>query len=268
MNKKLLCAILALTFAFSCAACGAQPEPAPTTEAATEPTTVPTTEATEPPTEPPTEAPTEAPLVLHSGLREDGTFSEGTLFIGDSLTCGFISGYLEPKGYLGDAKYITICGSQVTAFFDGTVLEPKQDVITLYSPEFDGMEFDEATAGLGEDATAIYLMWGTNYTKNGTKDNYIEIIDYLLEHCPNATIHLQLIPYADLALIPYPTVNNRIRDAYAHYQELAENRVFMVDTYMGIGRAVGSDGVHLIDIGYRNWYNTLLKHAEENLLAE
>ena len=268
MTKRLLCALLALILALGCAAC-AQPEAEPTTEATTEattePTTVPTTEATEPPT---TEAPTEPPLVLHSGLREDGTFSEGTLFIGDSLTCGFISSFLSSKGHLGYAKYMTICGSKVTAFFDGTILEPKDNVVTLYSPEFEGKTFDVATADLGEDAEAIYLMWGTNYVPKGTAQDYIDIIDYLLEHCPNATIHLQLVPYADLGLIPYPTINQRIRDAYAHYAELEEPRVFLVDTYLGIGRDVVADGVHIGMYGYKNWYNTLLRHAETNELSQ
>ena len=260
--NKLLCILLSLVLLFGCTACGA--EPAPTTEATTEPTTVPTTEATEPPTE----APTEPPLVLHSGLREDGSFGEGTLFIGDSLTCGFISSFLSKKGYLGDARYMTICGSKVSAFFDGTVLEPKDNVMTLYSPEFEGKEFDDATADLGEDVTAIYLMWGTNYMPKGTAQDYIDIIDFLLVNCPNATIHLELVPYADLGVIPYPTINNRIRDAFAHYTELAEPRVFLVDTYMGIGRDVGADGVHIGMLGYANWYKTLLKHAETNQLSE
>ena len=268
MTKRMLCALLALILAFGCAAC-ASSEPAPTTEA----TTLPTTEATEPPTDPPTEpptteAPTEPPLVLHSGLREDGTFAEGALLIGDSLTCGFVSSYLTKHGYLGDAKYMTICGSKASAFFDGTVLEPKENVMTLYSPEFDGKEFDEATADLGEAATAIYLMWGTNYMPNGTAQDYIDIIDYLLEHCPNATIHLQLVPYADLAIIPYPTINKRIRDAFAHFEGQQEPRVLLVDTYMGIGRDVVADGVHIGMVGYGNWYKTLLKHAETYQLSE
>ena len=264
MIKRMLCALLALILTFGCVAC-ASAEPAPTTEATTEPTTVPTTEATEPPT---TEAPTEPPLVLHSGLREDGTFTEGTLLIGDSLTCGFVGSFLNPKGHLGDAKYMTICGSKVSAFFDGTVLEPKDNVMTLYSPEFEGKEFDEATAELGEALTAIYLMWGTNYMPKGTAQDYIDIIDYLLANCPNATIHLQLVPYADLGVIPYPTINNRIRDAYAHYEALAEPRVLLVDTHRGIGRDVGADGVHIGMVGYGNWYATLRKHAETNQLPE
>ena len=53
-----------------------------------------TTPPTEEPTDPPTEAPTEPPIVLHSGLREDGTFGEGAMLIGDSLTYGLVSNYL------------------------------------------------------------------------------------------------------------------------------------------------------------------------------
>lgn len=266
MIRRIFCALLALLLAFGCAACA---QPAPATEAATEPTTVPTTEATEPPTtEAPTEPPTEPPLVLHSGIREDGTFSEGTLFIGDSLTCGFLMGFMSKSGYIGDSKYMTICGSKVSAFFDGTVIEPKDNVVTFYSPEFEGKEFDDATAELGESVTAIYLMWGTNFMAKGTEQDYIDIIDFMLEHCPNATVHLQLVPYAELGLIPYPTINNRIRAAFAHYEALEEPRVFLVDTFKGIGRCVGVDGVHLVNMGNERWYNTLVNHAMDNGLSE
>lgn len=303
MIKKMICALLALLMIFGCIGCGKQTVPAPTeiatqpfdtpivpaakpaeipTEAATEApdetSEAPTeTEAeTEAPTEATTEAPTEAttaptpppaatgPVTLHSGLREDGSFSEGTLFIGDSLTVGFLSGYVEKNGYLGDAKYMAICGAPLTAFFDGTVLEKKEDVVTMYSEEFEGMEFDEAAAAFGEDATAIYFMLGTNYTKNATADSYIEIINYLLTYCPNATIHLQLVPHGDMGKVQYYTVNKRIRAAFEYYEKKGEERVLLVDTYLGIGRANGVDGIHLADIGNRNWYNTLVKHAEEN----
>lgn len=120
MGKKSLCLLLAAVMLLSMAGCGkkaAEPTEEPTTTAATEviteptaePTAKPTTESTaEPTTEPatePTTQPTEAPLVLHSGLREDGTFDEGTLFLGDSLTYMLVGSYLEPKGLIGGAKY-------------------------------------------------------------------------------------------------------------------------------------------------------------------
>ena len=262
MTKRILSAVLALILAFGCAACGQSPAE-PTTEATAEATTVPTTETTEPPTE----APTEPPLVLHSGLREDGSFNEGTLFIGDSLTCGFVGSFLN-KEHLGDAKYMTICGSTVKAFFNGTLLEPKDNVVTLYSPEFEGKEFNQACADLGEAVTAVYLMWGTNYVRNGTEQDYIDIIDFLLANCPNATIHLEQVPYADPNVSPYPIINKRIQAAYDHYQALEEPRVFMVNTYDGIKRAVGGDGVHIGEWGYQNWYNTLVQHAQIYELSE
>lgn len=277
MAKRSLCFLLALLTALCCCGCGRksvkvrQTEPsAATTEATEPPTTVPETQApaeppTEPPTEAPTEAPTEPPLVLHSGLREDGSFNESTLFIGDSLTFQEIYGYMRKKQVIGDARYIAICGSATSAFFDGTLVTCSA-VHTLASSEFDGLPVSEAAASMGESATAIYLMWGTNFIRDGSAEDYIEILDYLLEHCPNATIHLQTVPYGWAA--PYETVNERIHGAYAHYQELGEERVLLLDTFTGIGKAAASDGVHLNDTGKAKWYETIVAHAEELELSE
>lgn len=270
MAKRCLCILLVLLTVLCCAACGRksvkvpQTEPPVATTGATEaPTTLP---ETEPPTEPPTEAPTEPPLLLHSGLREDGSFNEGTLFIGDSLTFQMIYGYMRPREIIGDAKYIAICGSQITAFFNGTQVTCSA-VNTLASPEFDGMLFSEAAGSMGEAATAIYIMWGTNFTKDATYENYVEILDYLLEHCPNATIHLQTVPYAE-DIVPYQLINQRILDAYAYYQEAGEARVLLLDTFTGIGRSTSADGVHITDSGKVRWYETILAHAEELALPE
>ena len=272
MAKRILCFLLALLTVLSLAGCKKEvPETQPTeasTEAPTETTQPPTTEPpTEPPTtEPPTEAPTEPPLVLHSGMREDGSFNDSTLFIGDSLTFQMIYGLMRPKGYIGDAKYITICGSRTTAFFDGTKVNCRAEN-TLASEEFNGLPFSEAVASLGENATAIYLMWGTNFTKDGSAQDYIDILDFILEACPNATIHLQTVPYA-AAVTPYEIINDRILEAYAHYQEAEEPRVILVDTFTGIGKSVAADGVHITDKGKVKWYETLLAHSENPELSE
>lgn len=253
--------------------CGKQaPQPAPTepetTAAQTESTTAPTTEpATEPTTEPPETDPP-AP-VYHSGLREDGSFSAGTLFIGDSETYLFLNQYLMTENHLGDAHYTAQCGSQLTAYYDDSIQmlsENKQ--ATVFSPEYEGLTFREAAEALGEDATAIYLMWGTNYTPNATAESYVEIVDDLLEICPNATIHLQTIPYGDPKIVACNTVNQRITGAWEHYQEIGEPRVFLVDTFNGIGHHVVSDGVHLSSTGLANWYQTLLDHAVKYDLSE
>ena len=263
--NRVFCFLLATVLLFGLTACGRKPpEPETTAPPTTEATEAPTTQATEAPatepTEPPTEEPTQPPLVLHSGLREDGSFSGGTLFIGDSLTFQLVYGLLMPKCYIGDARYIAVAGSQITAFFDGTRVSCNA-ATTLASPEFDGMLFSEAAGSLGAEATAIYLMWGTNYTKDASAQDYIDILDYLLAACPNATIHLQLVPYAK-DIIPYEIINQRILGACSHYQETGEQRVVLLDTFTGIGERVSSDGVHLSDPGKEKWYETILAHAE------
>lgn len=271
MKNRALCFLLALSLLVGLTACGKkEPEPETTEIPTPQETVPPTTEATEAPrtepTEPPTQPPTEPPLVLHSGLREDGSFNNGTLFIGDSLTFQMIYGLLRPKGYIGDARYIAIAGSRTTAFFDGTHVTCRAEN-TLASEEFDGMLFSEAAGSMGDQATAIYIMWGTNYTKDGSAQDYIDILDYLLAACPNATIHLQLVPYARAAT-PYQIVNERIQEAYDHYRETNEQRVILLDTFTGIGDRLAADGVHLADSGKVKWYETILAHAQELELPE
>ena len=126
------------------------------------------------------------------------------------------------------------------------------------------MEFDEAAASFGSNAEAIYIMWGTNFTRDASAQTYIDIVDFLLKHCPNATVHLQTIPHGDTN---YTAVNSRIADAYAHYQQADERRVMLIDTYTAIGDHT-IDGVHLDQIGNRNWYGAIVEHAELNSLAE
>ena len=104
------------------AAPATEPVTEPVNEPVTEPETEPATEpATEPETEPATE-PTEPEVVLHSGIREDGTFDEGTLFMGDSLTYMLVGSYLTPRKLMGDAKHAAMCGTKVTAFFSDNLL--------------------------------------------------------------------------------------------------------------------------------------------------
>jgi len=268
MIRKLLCLCLSALLLVSLMGCGKQEpaaEPVPETTAA--PTTEPTEPVTEPTTEP-TTVPTEPPVILHSGLREDGSFDEGTWFIGDSMTCILVTDYLMVNDLIGDATYTGKFGAHITAFFDGTRMLRKAVNRHVFRPEHENMTYDEVAAVLGEQATAIYMMWGTNYTWNAYADAYIEIVDYLLETCPNATVYLQTIPWGYPELIKFEIVNEWVNEAYAHYQELGEERVQLIDTYTAIGKNTDSGTIHLDYTGNENWYNAIVAHARENEIPQ
>lgn len=258
-----LCFVMVLSL-LGCAA-GKAAETEPSTEATSEPATEPATESTTEPSTMPTEPP---PPPQHSGLREDGSFDEGTWFIGDSMTCILINDYLRPNNLLGDANYTGKYGAHITAFFGETVMDPSFGYKCVFREEHTGMHYYEVAEALGEQATAIYMMWGTNYTWNAYEDAYIEIVDYLLETCPNATIHLQLIPWGYEKYVMYDIVNEWIWQAYAHYQREGEERVFLIDTYHAIGKNTDEGFIHLNDQGNENWYNAIVDHARRNELVQ
>lgn len=264
MRRAIALVILILLLIF--AGCSAQQKEHPITEPENtieEPTSIPT-ETTVPPETIPEETTIETteapPPVLHSGIREDGSFDSGTLFIGDSQTYLFVEHFLKTSNYIGDAKYAAQCGSRHTAFWDENI-RPTEDgsLYCTFSPEFQGMTFREAATALGEDATAIYLMWGSNYTPGATAQNYIDIVQDLLIICPNATIHLETIPRGN---VQYSEVNQQISDAWAYFESIGESRVTLVDTFNGIGSSIGSDRIHVTPTGREKWYATLLLHAQ------
>lgn len=266
MGKRLLTALLSLSVLLGLSACGAAAAPqgdTPTTSGFS-------TAAHTAPSAPPQERtePTETKVwtqEVHSGIREDNTFNEGTLFIGDSLTYGLVSEYLRPYEMLGDAKYMAVTGAPLSRFFSSQRLS---DDTCLYSPEFANLTYSEAAAKMGGQATAIYLMLGTNYQLSATADKYIEVVDYLLETCPNATIYLQLVPYSSKSVVDYQTINGYIQEAYQHYQEQNIEKVMLIDTYSSIGIAVVSDGVHLNQEGKDAWYMAILANAINNHIPE
>ncbi len=260
--KRSICLLLGLVM-LTLTACGQESQPPETTLP-----TVPATVATEAPTTEAATIPTEPPVVRHSGLREDGTFDEGTWFIGDSMTSILVRDYLIPKGLYGDAYCTGKFGAHITAFFGTTVMSSMSSNKCVFRPEHEGMGYADVARDLGEQATAIYMMWGTNYTWNAYADAYIEICDFLLETCPNATIHLELIPWGYEKIVEYEIVNGWIREAYDHYQQLGEERVMLIDTFTAIGKNPDSGFIHLNEQGNENWYNAIVAHAEEHGLVQ
>ena len=227
----------------------------------------PATQPAEQPTEP-SQPETEPAVALHSGIREDGSFDEGTLFIGDSLTYGLVLEYLEPNGLLGEARYIAMPGAVVSVFFTGPSLRTNGPVMSAYSPEFEGLTMSEAVAVAADDVTAVYYMMGTNYSRYVTTDTYIEIVSYLLETCPEATIYLQLVPLSRSAYVAYGKVNQQLSDVYQHFSAQREERVMLIDTYTAIGANLIHDGIHLTAAGQACWYDALVAFAEENRIPQ
>ena len=259
--KKLIAITMAAALLFLCGCGGAPVETEPTT-VPTEATTVPTTEATEPPTE----APTEPPVELHSGLREDGSFDSGTLFIGDSLTYGLVHSYLKPNNLIGDARYMAVVGAPILEFFNGGTLNSSRNCI--YSHEFEGMTYSQAVESVGEEITAVYFMLGSNFSTETNAQTYIKIVDFLMEKCPNATIYLQLIPYASSTNVNGDAVYWSIMEAYGHYSMAGVSKVFIPDIKRAVGVNLTPDGVHLTYEGQENWYNALVDHAENNNIPQ
>ena len=254
------------------------PEPAPEpveTVAATE-TPPPTPEPTPEPTSEPTPEPTpdvapeptpEPGFVRHSGVREDGTFDEGALFIGDSHTY-YLLQYLIGAEKLGDARYMAICGMSMPYFFDSDRM-PLGDGfsvsnVSACSPEFVGLSYGDAVAAAGEDVTAIYFMMGTNLSLQADAASYTEILRYLLECCPNATVYFQTIPYSPMS--DWVNVNRTIAEVCDAFAEEYPDRVVFVDTHAAIPRSeLLSDNIHYSSFAMEPWYEYLVASARAAL---
>lgn len=236
--------------------CGVQPAAEPAT-VPTELTTVPTELTTVP--EQTLETTVEVTNGLHSGINDDGSFDEGTLFIGDSLTYGMVTGYLPDNGLLGQAKYMAIPGAAITCYKQGPALGAKP---SAYSPQFEGLYMFQAVEAYGEEFTAVYLMLGTNANEYATDKVYAAMVAHLLVNCPNATIYLQLVPNNRSDRVNSEAANGRIQRVYESMPQ--EDRLQLIDTQTAIGYHLAADGIHLVTEGQQCWYEALVAYAEEN----
>ena len=208
----------------------------------------------------PVEETTQSPTAgLHSGLKPDGSFDEGTLFIGDSLTYGLVTRYLKENGLLGQAKYMAMPGAAITCYEKGPALGVKP---AAYSPEFDGLYMYQAVELCGQQVTAVYLMLGTNANEYATDQVYIDMVEHLLKHCPQATIYLQLVPYNRSDRVNSEAANGRVQRAFNHFE--GQQRLRLIDTQTAIGYNLAPDGIHLVTKGQQLWYEAIVDYAEEN----
>ena len=261
--RKILSLVLVLNLLFL-TACRKEPSEStvpPVTTVAVE-TTIPET------TVPETTAPpvTEPAFPLHSGIREDGSFDEGTLFIGDSLTNGLLYIHMRQNKLIGNSKYMAIVGAPPQDFFYGPKL--CDEISCIQSWEFTNKTMSQGVAAVGKKITAVYFMMGTNYSSHTNTDTYIKITDYLLKHCPNATIYLQTVPYSTSPNVAYEAMNRYIREAQQHYVDEGITRVLLINTMEAIGEHLNADGVHLNPQGYACWYQAILDFAAENSIPQ
>lgn len=249
--KRFLALLTALCLLLLCG-CGEQP-PVETAAPTTAPTTIPT-------------VPPKRTAPIHSGIREDGTFDSGTLFIGDSLTNGFIFENLMRYDRIGDARYMAIVGTPVQSYFQGPTL--RRELSAIYSGEFNGLTFAQGVERVGSEITAVYFMLGSNYSEYTTYETYNKIVAHLLEHCPNATVYLQTIPYSTSEYVEYEKVNGILEQLALEYAESVDTRVLLIDTHTAFGDRLREDGIHINHEAQEIWYQTLLDFAEENNIPQ
>ena len=272
--RKMISVLLVALLLCGCAPANMEatqpPAQTPTQVPTQPPTEAPTQAPTEAPTELPTEAPTEPKLewLLHSGIREDGTFDEHTLFIGDSLTCGLFLEYMIPNERAGDAWYMSMTGAALNVFFDGPRLRSYGQYYSYYTPAFDGMTMAEGVEGKGRSLNAVYLMMGTNHNGLVTEQLYVDVVGYILQCCPKATVYLQKIPFSYSSRVDADAANGRIQYAYEYYVNLGETRVRLIDTQTAIDYNLKNDGVHLNETGYQKWYEALVAYAKDNEIPQ
>ena len=111
-------------------------------------------------------------------------------------------------------------------------------------------------------------MLGTNYDAYNNSDRYIEMVDFLLETCPNATVYLQLIPPSTSPHVHVDDVNMAILTAHSHFCQEGVQRVMVIDTHAAIGENLLEDGIHLNQEGKRLWYEKIVAFAAENQIPE
>ena len=272
MKRCILCLILCLTLALQCG-CSQGPDSSAAVPGTDSGTTEPTASGQLPSEPVTTEVPETQPenstapnaiSQLHSGILPDGTFTSGTLFVGDSLTYGLVLKYLQPNHLLGEARFITVPSAATAFYFYGRPLDDTQYPYPGYSQEFYNMRMFEAVEAAGEEVTAIYFMMGTNQTESSSLEIYISIVEHMLQSCPNATVFLELVPFDDSPKVSYEQATQWILEAYDYFQQQGITRVQLIDTQSAIGYNLIHDGIHLSEEGQVLWYQALVAYAAQH----
>ena len=194
--------------------------------------------------------------------RVDMSYFDDALFVGDSLTQGFLT--YTANGF-ENASFAADIGASPRTFINGTAQNAAGETVR---------PMDEILAA---NAKKVYILLGTNALETSTDEAFLkyygDFLDLLLEQLPADTVfYLQSIPPASaektaadekFALSRIQSVNDGIaRLAYSrgmHYVDLTA----ALSDEAGALRAdyAAGDSLHMNAQGYGAWREVLITHT-------
>lgn len=188
----------------------------------------------------------------------NGVFDSKTLFIGDSITYHFITLYLKPNGYIGEASYMAAPCTALSHFFSDnwTLTEAKRNGYgCACDEEFKGLTFAEAVEASAGQYEKVYFMLGSNGSSGVTFEAYKAVTDHLITAYPNATIYLQTLPNCSTGAVRTKKVNDIVAQIVEAYLAEENEKVVKLDTNsIWVKGCIAGDGIHLTNKGLEAWY--------------
>ena len=178
-----------------------------------------------------------------------------TVLVGDSLTCHLVDYFLKPMDLLCGASYMAAPNSAVNYYFeDWWPLKPLEQNAygSTTSPGLEGLTFAEAVEATAGRFERVLFLMGSNSSEYSVVEDYTVVIDHMLEYWPEATIYMQTVPDSVTGVVATERINGIIEEAVAHYEELGDTRVKLLDT-----NSCWGSGCYLPDVGLRAWYEFL-----------
>ena len=194
-----------------------------------------------------------------------GTFSDSTLFIGDSLTYQLIENYLLPNKFIGGASYMAAPCTTAKYFLSSYwVLTPSEDnrYGVACNTEFQDLSFGDALAVNKGKYDTVFFLLGSNNSSYVTRNQYLDAIDLILRYNPDATIYLQTVPNSPTGAVETERVNGLVREAVSAMNADGSDNIKLLDTNSVWNSAcIADDGVHLTALGLDAWYRYIRTDA-------
>ncbi|HIW54659.1 MAG TPA: hypothetical protein H9883_06805 [Candidatus Ruthenibacterium merdigallinarum] len=194
--------------------------------------------------------------------RVDMSYFDDALFVGDSLTQGFLT--YTANGF-ENASFAAYIGASPRTFINGTAQNAAGETVR---------PMDEILAA---NAKKVYILLGTNALETSTDEAFLkyygDFLDLLLEQLPADTVfYLQSIPpaSAEKAAADEKFALSRIQSVNDGIAQLAYSRgMHYVDLTAALSDETGAlradyaagDGLHMNAQGYGAWREVLITHT-------